>query len=94
MEMIDISQPGDTDVVGLGPAATSLMHYTDGSVRPFARRERPALMVDEKGFPTHLYTGIQAPGMNYSCHSATDRGCHCWSSVQATVHGARSREQP
>ena len=35
------------------------------------------------------YNGIQAPNMNYSCHSAADRGCHCWSSVQATKHGKR-----
>ena len=73
---------------GPGPAYTSAMEYTDGSVRPFARRERPALLLDEKGFPTHLYNGIQGPAGNYSCHSDNDRGCHTWSSVQATRYGA------
>jgi len=76
---------------GPGPAATSLMVYANGTRRPFARRERPALLVDEKGFPTHLYSAIQAPGMNYSCHSDNDRGCHSWSSVQATKHGFSGR---
>ena len=41
-----------TDLVhwtaGPAPAYTSLMEYTDGTVRPFARRERPALLLDEK----------------------------------------------
>ena len=40
---------------GPGPAYTSLMVYRNGTKRPFARRERPALLLDDKGFPTHLY---------------------------------------
>ena len=36
---------------GPNPAATSLMTYANGTVRPFARRERPSLLLDEKGFP-------------------------------------------
>ena len=81
---------------GPGPAATSIMVYANGTKRAFARRERPALLLDEKGFPQALYGGIQGPDANYSCHSATDRGCHCWSAVQATTHGkaieARERQ--
>ena len=73
---------------GPGPAATSLMTYANGTVRPFARRERPSLLLDEKGFPLVMYNGIQGPNANYSCHSPTDRGCHCWSSSHATKHGA------
>ena len=39
---------------GPGPAATSLMVYANGTKRAFARRERPALLLDDKGFPTHM----------------------------------------
>jgi hypothetical protein len=44
---------------GPGPAATAMMHYADGSTRKFAKRERPALLLDEKGFPLVLYNGVQ-----------------------------------
>lgn len=74
--------PGPTAV------ATSLMEYADGTIRAFARRERPALLLDDRGFPTHLFTAVQGPGANYSCHSDTDRGCHAWSFVHPTRHGA------
>jgi len=57
------------------------MTYTNGTVRPFARRERPSLLLDEKGFPLVMYNGIQGPNANYSCHSDNDRGCHCWVSL-------------
>jgi hypothetical protein len=63
------------------------MAYADGSTRKFAKRERPALLLDENGFPLVLYSGVQAEKASYSCHSATDRGCHCWSFAQATAHG-------
>jgi hypothetical protein len=36
-----------------------MMHYADGSTRKFAKRERPALLLDEKGFPLVLYNGVQ-----------------------------------
>jgi hypothetical protein len=72
---------------GPGPAATSTMTYTNGSTRNFAKRERPALLLDAKGFPLVLYNGVQAEEASYSCHSATDRACHCWSFAQATHHG-------
>jgi hypothetical protein len=39
--------------------ATSLMVYANGTKRPFARRERPSLLLDEKGFPLVLYNGIR-----------------------------------
>jgi len=30
------------------------MVYANGTKRAFARRERPALLLDDKGFPTHM----------------------------------------
>ena len=88
---------------GPGPAATAMMHYSDGTTRKFAKRERPALLLDDKGFPLVLYNGVQAPGALYHCggpwnatagqyHNggANDRKCHCWSFGQATAHGKDS----
>ena len=64
---------------GPGPAATSFMELTNGTARKFARRERPALLLDDKGLPLVLYTAVQAEGASYSCHSDDDRACHSWS---------------
>lgn len=69
------------------PVYTSVLQYSDGTTRAFARRERPALALDEHGFPTHLFTAVQGPGASYSCHNSTDRGCHAWSLVQRTRYG-------
>ena len=52
---------------GPGPAATSMMHYKDGSVRKFAKRERPALLLDDKGFPLVLYNGVQVRTAMITC---------------------------
>jgi hypothetical protein len=79
---------------GPGPAATSMMHYEDGSTRKFGKRERPSLLLDEKGFPLVLYNGVQAPGAQYHCGGPApthaggeeDPKCHCWSFAQATRH--------
>lgn len=37
---------------------TNLVHYSDGSVETLTGRERPALLFDSEGRPTHLYNGI------------------------------------
>jgi len=39
--------------------------YTDGSSEYFCRRERPKLLLDETGRPTHLFTGVLAT--NVTC---------------------------
>ena len=38
------------------------VQFTDGSIGSYARRERPHLIVDAKGNPTHLVNGIQPGG--------------------------------
>jgi len=40
----------------------STVEYTDGSVQSFARRERPHLILDDEGHPTHLISGVQPGG--------------------------------
>ena len=52
---------------GPGPAATSMMHYKDGSTRKFGKRERPALLLDDKGFPLVLYNGVQVRTFTIVC---------------------------
>jgi len=41
-------------------AYTLQTEYSDGSSEYFCRRERPKLLLDESGHPTHLFTGILA----------------------------------
>lgn len=39
-------------------AFTTAINYTDGSSQRFSRRERPHLLFDKQGEPTHLFTGL------------------------------------
>eukprot|EP00038_Savillea_parva_P010427 m.190192 g.190192 ORF g.190192 m.190192 type:complete len:209 (+) comp17987_c0_seq1:312-938(+) len=41
------------------PPFTGTVKWINGSLSEFDRRERPFLLFDEKGRPTHLYTGVQ-----------------------------------
>eukprot|EP01097_Dermamoeba_algensis_P007718 TRINITY_DN4928_c0_g1_i1.p1 TRINITY_DN4928_c0_g1~~TRINITY_DN4928_c0_g1_i1.p1 ORF type:complete len:386 (+),score=47.68 TRINITY_DN4928_c0_g1_i1:161-1318(+) len=40
-------------------AYNTTVHFTDGSVLEFGRRERPQLFFNEAGEPTHLVNGVQ-----------------------------------
>jgi len=54
------------------PAYNSTVIFTDGSVITFNRRERPHLLINSQGEPTHLFTGVQQ-------HSNND---YIWTHVQ------------
>jgi hypothetical protein len=41
----------------------SEVEYSDGAKVSFARRERPHLILDDAGFPTHLVSGVQPGGV-------------------------------
>lgn len=41
-------------------AYTLFTNYSDGSSEYFCRRERPKLLLDDAGNPTHLFTGVLA----------------------------------
>ena len=58
----------------------SEVEYEDGQTRSFARRERPHLIVDAEGHPTHLLSGVQ-PGGATADYSFT--------LAQPTAHGRR-----
>ena len=56
----------------------SEVQFTDGTTGSFARRERPHLIVDDEGNPTHLINGIQPGGFT---------GDYSYTLVQPTTHG-------
>ena len=61
----------------------STVHYTDGSSASFARRERPHLILDDQGNPTHLVSGIQPGGST---------GDYSFTMVQPTRYGAELKK--
>ena len=68
------------------PVYSSTIEYADGSPpEVFPRRERPALLLDASGFPTHLFNGVKPPNASYKGK--------CFSYVQATAHGAELERQ-
>jgi hypothetical protein len=62
------------------------VQYTDGTRERFHRRERPHVLTDSDGFPTHLSSGVQPQGVT---------GDYSYTLVQPTSHahapGARYR---
>jgi hypothetical protein len=46
------------------PAYNSTVHFTNGQVITFSRRERPHLLLNDQGEPTHLFTGVQQYNYN------------------------------
>ena len=64
------------------PAYNTTVRMADGSSVRLNRRERPHLLFDADGTPTHLYTAVTGlPGP----FQHTDR---CWTFVQALGTGA------
>ena len=51
------------------PLYSSTIAYSNGSTEVFTRRERPALLFDAAGNPTHLYNGVQPPNETWHGHS-------------------------
>ena len=45
-----------------GAAFTTTVAFEGGANQTFSRRERPELMMDAAGRPTHLITGVTEPG--------------------------------
>jgi hypothetical protein len=47
------------------------VQWDDGTNTTFAERERPVLLFDDNGKPTHLINGVRAPNPPNATHSST-----------------------
>lgn len=58
-----------------GAAYTTTVKYEDGSSKTYSRRERPEMLVNEHGEPTHLITGVVE-------HTGEGQNDYSWTLVQ------------
>lgn len=61
-------------------AYDSVVQFEDGSCWTLYKRERPKILTNNKGVPTHLYNGVCPPGSNEE--GLKDPHGHCFTMVQ------------
>ena len=64
-----------------GASYTTTVEFEDGTSVTFSRRERPEMIIDEQGNPTHLITGVVDPTTEEG--TMNDRS---WTLVQPVRH--------
>ena len=62
---------------------TTTVHHTDGSSVTYNSLERPKLLFDRSGEPTHLVNGVSRPGATNGCKN----GDHTFTFVQPIAQG-------
>lgn len=62
-------------------AYTATVHFSDGTSTCLDRRERPHLLLNDKGLPTHLYNGVCPKGNKNGGQKVWEPN-HCYTMVQ------------